>query len=54
MSPISWPKVEQLYHAALEKPPTEREAFLDQACGADRDLRREVLSLLAHETEARR
>jgi serine/threonine protein kinase len=54
MKPRDWPKVEELYHAALEKPPGEREAFLDQACGRDHELRREVLSLLGHEREAER
>jgi hypothetical protein len=54
MKPHDWLRVEELYHAALERPVAEREAFLDQACGRDDDLRREVLSLLAHEAEAER
>ena len=52
--PNNWPKVEELYHVALEKAPAEREAFLDQACGEDEELRREVQSLLGHEREAER
>jgi eukaryotic-like serine/threonine-protein kinase len=54
MKPRNWPKVEELYHAALAKDAAEREAFLDQACGGDEELRREVQSLLAHEAEAER
>jgi serine/threonine protein kinase len=54
MRPRDWPKVEELYHAALERPAAEREAFLDQACGGDDELRREVQSLLGHEREAER
>jgi len=54
VKPHNWPKVEELYHAALERPVAEREAFLAAACGGDEALRREVQSLLAHEPEAER
>ena len=50
----TWARVEELYHAALERPVAEREAFLDQACSGDEDLRREVESLLAEEAAAER
>jgi eukaryotic-like serine/threonine-protein kinase len=45
-------KLEQLFHAALERgSPEERASFLAQACGADRILRQRVESLLqSHET----
>jgi serine/threonine-protein kinase len=46
MSPEQWREVEQLYHAALERKPEEREAFLEAACRANADLRGEVESLL--------
>ena len=42
-----WKQIEQLYHAALEREPGAREAFLDEACAGDEDLRREVAGLLA-------
>jgi TolB-like protein len=45
-------RVEELYHAALERPPDQRSAFLDQACGNDAQLRSEVESLLAFESKA--
>jgi serine/threonine protein kinase len=46
-----WQRVKDLFAAALEKEAAERDAFLDEACGADPALRAEVDSLLAaHET----
>ena len=42
-----WEQIERLYHAALERGPDAREAFLDGACAGDEDLRREVAGLLA-------
>jgi serine/threonine protein kinase/WD40 repeat protein len=54
MTRPAWARVEELYHAVLEKQPAEREAFLDEACAKDDELRREVRSLLAHEREAER
>ena len=44
-------RVEALFHAARERAAGERAAFLDAACGADADLRREVESLLAQPTD---
>ncbi len=42
-----WQQTEELFHAALEHPPEERAAFLEEACGGDRELREEVASLIA-------
>ena len=42
-----WEQIEMLYHAALERGPDAREAFLDEACAGDETLRREVAGLLA-------
>ena len=47
-------RVEGLYHAALALGPSERDAFLKEACGADEVLLREVKSLLGYEEDARR
>ena len=47
-------RVEELYHAALERPSDERSAFLDEACANDAQLRNEVESLLAFESKADR
>ena len=52
MHPERADRVEQLYHAALERDALERDAFLRQACGDDLTLEREVWSLLAAHQEA--
>jgi len=51
MSDDRWRQIEDIFHRAVELAPEARSAFLDQACGADQSLRREVESLLAHESE---
>jgi serine/threonine protein kinase len=48
VSSEQWQQIEALFHAALEREPGEREAFLAQAC-ADDQLLREVEALLAQE-----
>ncbi len=50
MSKLS--KIEEIYHAALERLPAEREAFLKEACDGDAELCREVESLLAFDEKA--
>ncbi len=47
-----WRRVEELFHASLERGPEAWQAFLDVACGEDTDLRRQVELLLAKEEEA--
>ncbi len=39
-------RIEELFHAALERAPAERESFVEMACGKDEDLKGEVKSLL--------
>lgn len=49
-SPISsdrWRQIEDIFHAASQRDPDRRAAFLEEACGSDSDLRREVETLLA-------
>ncbi len=41
-----WLRIEYLFYAALELEPDDRSPFLDEACGGDAELRREVESLL--------
>jgi len=50
--PKSWSQVEELYHSVAALQPHERDAFLEQACKGDQELRKEVESLLAHEPQA--
>jgi serine/threonine-protein kinase len=49
MGPERWQKIEQLYHAALEREASQRAAYLREVCACDDALRREVESLLAQE-----
>ena len=46
-----WRRVEELFAVAVERAPEERGAFLDGACGSDRELREELESLLDHDRE---
>jgi serine/threonine protein kinase len=52
MRPESLEQIEIIYNEALALPPEERPAFLDRACGDDRDLRGEIESLLLCEQQA--
>ena len=47
-----WQRAEELFHAALERPPEARGVFLDQACGEDIDLRRQVGKLVFEDEHA--
>jgi len=50
-----WEKIKELFGAALERDPSQRPAFLDEACGQDLSLRSEIESLLhAHDTDGAR
>jgi hypothetical protein len=40
MTPIRWQEIERIYNAALERPPTDRAAFLTDVCKNDPELRR--------------
>jgi eukaryotic-like serine/threonine-protein kinase len=52
MTPERWQDVERLFHAALERPPHERAAFLQESSAGDDSLRREVESLLHESSQA--
>jgi serine/threonine protein kinase len=51
MTPERYEQIGQIYHAALEREPAERDAFLAEACDDD-EMRREVLSLIASREKA--
>jgi serine/threonine protein kinase/tetratricopeptide (TPR) repeat protein len=45
-------QLEDLFESALEREPSQRAAFLDQACGGDPSLRRQLEALIASHEEA--
>jgi serine/threonine protein kinase/predicted negative regulator of RcsB-dependent stress response len=47
MAADKWSQVKYILDAAIQRKPEERAAFLDEACGADKTVRREVDSLLS-------
>jgi Tol biopolymer transport system component len=49
MSQEHWRNVEEIFQAALERAPEQRQAFLDGACSRDTELRRQVELLLSKE-----
>ncbi len=52
MNAKRWQKVENLFDAVVELAPAERKRFLDQSCGTDERLCREVENLLASSENA--
>ena len=46
MDPKRWRRIEELYQSAADRNAEDRDAFLAEQCHGDRDLRREVESLL--------
>jgi serine/threonine-protein kinase len=52
MTPDEWQRVREVLASALDLPAARRSAFLDQACGGDAALRREVESLIAADASA--
>src|SRR5262245_33594590 len=52
MTPEGWQRIKQLYHTALERDASEREAFLADACVGDEALHGEVESLLRCDARA--
>jgi serine/threonine protein kinase/Tfp pilus assembly protein PilF len=47
-----WTTVKRIHQSALDVDPSERAAFVDESCGGDEALRREVESLLTYAAEA--
>jgi hypothetical protein len=52
MTPQQYERLTELFHAALEIAPSEREIFLDHVSESDVELRGELESLLAAEAAA--
>jgi len=47
-----WRRAEEIFHAALERSPEDRQPFLDEACGDDAELRQQVEILISKEERA--
>src|SRR5687767_12169035 len=47
MNKEKWQEISRIFHLASEKPSTERAVYLNEACGSDAELRREIETLLA-------
>src|SRR5262245_61061296 len=45
--PGQQPDIEAIFYAARQKPPAERPAYLDEACGGDAELRQRVEQYLS-------
>ena len=52
MDPEQWREIDRILQQALSRPPEKLAAFLEEACGGDENLRREVESLVEHEWRA--
>ena len=52
MKPDRWQQIDKLFEAALERDRADRAAYLDQACGDDHELRREVEKMLTFDEQA--
>ena len=52
MTPERWERIKQIFNSAVREEPSQRAAFLSEACGNDGNLRKEVESLIrAHEKD---
>jgi len=52
MNPDRWEKMEILIEQVLELPPEEREAFLEEECGTDDELRSDIILLIQNSDTA--
>src|SRR5687768_4166969 len=50
-TPQRWQEIDRIFAAVLEREPGEREQFLAEACAGDEVLRKEVESLLVHDSK---
>ncbi len=44
-----WKQLEGLFESAMQRDPSDRDSYLEEACGGDEELRRELKALLAGE-----
>jgi serine/threonine-protein kinase len=46
MDTVSWERIQELFHEASGRPESERQAFLEAACGGDSEIMSELLTML--------
>jgi len=49
---MNWQQLEDLFHAALERRPEDRSAFVKEACAGDEEMLRKLQTLLAAHDDA--
>ena len=54
MTPELWERLKPLFHAAMERDGETRASFVQQACGADAELKRHLLQLIQTEQDGMR
>ena len=52
MTPDRWQQITSIFQAALDRPPGERVAFVDERCAGDEELQREVQDMLSSHEQA--
>src|SRR5205823_14421775 len=52
MQPERWKQIDQLFHAALQRDPSQRSAFVAESCAGDPALQKEIEDLLASHEES--
>jgi eukaryotic-like serine/threonine-protein kinase len=52
VTPERWAQIEEVFHRAAEADPRHRVSILEQACGEDQELRKQVEALLSADHEA--
>ena len=50
MTPERWRRIEEIYHAAQERKPGDRCAFVSEACGDDAELKGQIEAMLAQDS----
>ena len=48
---VRWRRIKEIFHSALDHPPADRSAFLNEVCGNDVEMREEVEALLTADAE---
>ena len=51
MEDARWNRIQELFHSAVDLPPTQRREYLVSQCGADSNLLEEVLALLREDVD---